>query len=85
MDAQNVIYVGSKKNIVDLASLQAFLEDEIQSIKSLHPEATPSIALTVDQRVDYGTFLQLFSIAQECCGRVRLVYKPLDESQDKLY
>src|SRR5581483_5732311 len=34
MDAQNVIYVGSKKDIVDLASLKSHILQEIEQLKS---------------------------------------------------
>src|SRR6476620_9020299 len=36
MDAQHVIYVGSKKTIVDLGSLHSHLSDEVDRIKELH-------------------------------------------------
>jgi biopolymer transport protein ExbD len=74
MDAQNVIYVGSKKNIVDFTSLKTHLTEEIEALKKLHSGLLPTVVLSVDKRVDYGVFLQLFSIAQECCSKIRLVY-----------
>lgn len=80
MDAQNVIYVGSKKVIVDFSTLKETIEDEIRQIKRLHNNSNPSIVVSVDRRVEYGSFLRLFSIVQECSSRIRLVYKP-DESQ----
>jgi biopolymer transport protein ExbD len=76
MDAQNVIYVGSKKDIVDLASLKTSLQDEITQLEETHLGIQPTVVLSVDRRVDYGSFLRLFSIAQECTPRLRLVYKP---------
>jgi biopolymer transport protein ExbD len=76
MDAQNVIYVGSKKSIVDLGSLKGQLQDEIAFLKKQHPSANPTIVLSVDRRVEYGSFLRLFSTAQETGLRVRLVYRP---------
>ena len=78
IDAQNVIYVGSKKAIVELASLQESLENEIQTLKKLHPLITPTVVMSVDRRVEYGIFLKLFSIAQTCCPRIRLVYQPAE-------
>jgi biopolymer transport protein ExbD len=80
MDAQNVIYVGSKKDIVDLASLKNYLKDEIENLIKMHPGISPTVVLSVDQRVDYGSFLRLFSIVQECTPRLRLVYKPAEVS-----
>jgi len=79
MDAQNVIYLGSKKDIVDLSSLKNHLNDEITLIKKHHAGADPTVVLSVDRRVDYGAFLKLFAITQECGPRVRLVYKPEDD------
>ncbi|MFQ5728923.1 MAG: ExbD/TolR family protein [Waddliaceae bacterium] len=84
MDAQNVIYVGSKKAIVDLVSLQGHLQEEIAHLKKQNTGIEPTVVLSVDQRVDYGSFLRLFSICQESCPRLRLVYKP-SESQHAEY
>jgi biopolymer transport protein ExbD len=80
MDAQNVIYVGSKKAIVDLGSLKEQLLADIEQLKKEHKGVVPTVVLSVDRRVDYGSFLQLFSIAQECGTCVRLVYKTNEES-----
>jgi biopolymer transport protein ExbD len=74
MDAQNVIYVGSKKAIVDLASLKATVLEEIAQLKQQHSGITPTVVISVDRRVEYGIFLRLFSLIQECCPKVRLVY-----------
>ncbi len=84
MDAQNVIYLGSKKSIVDLISLKSQLKEEIMQIKKQNQGVEPTVVLSVDQRVDYGHFLRLFSTCQECCSNLRLVYKPL-ESQNAEY
>ncbi|MBA3816910.1 MAG: biopolymer transporter ExbD [Parachlamydiaceae bacterium] len=78
MDAQNVIYVGSKKAIVDLSSVKQELEEEITKLVSQHANLKPTVVLSVDRRVDYGSFLRLFSIVQESSPRIRLVYKPED-------
>lgn len=84
MDAQNVIYVGSKKAIVDLASVKKQLSDEIENLRSQHAHITPTIVLSVDRRVDYGSFLRLFSMVQETSPRIRLVYQP-EENQEADY
>ncbi|CUI17705.1 biopolymer transport protein ExbD [Candidatus Protochlamydia naegleriophila] len=84
MDAQQVIYLGSKKAIVDLSSLKAHLEKEVEELKRQNEGHIPTIVLSVDQRVEYGLFLKLFAIAQECCPHLRLVYKPLDGLQNSL-
>jgi len=76
VDAQNVIYVGSKKSIVDLASLKSALQHEVDRHKEQQGGVEPTIVLSVDRRVEYGMFLKLFATAQECCSRIRLVYQP---------
>lgn len=78
VDAQNVIYVGSKKAIVDLGSLAQSLQEEVQGLKKQYPDVVSTIVLSADRRVEYGTFLRIFSIIQECCGRIRLVYQPTE-------
>lgn len=75
MDAQNVLYVGSKKEIVDFVTLKEKLSAEIQALKERHPTADPTVVLSVDRRVEYGIFLKLFATTQECSSRIRLVYK----------
>lgn len=75
MDAQNVIYVGSKKAIVDLASVKTELKAEIELIqRRTDKQFFPTVVLSVDRRVDYGAFLRLFSIVQASSPRIRLVY-----------
>jgi biopolymer transport protein ExbD len=79
MDAQHVIYLGSKKAIVDLNSLKENLEQELQHLKKQNGGQEPTIVLSVDRRVNYGLFLRIFAIAQECSSKLRLVYQPLTE------
>ena len=76
MDAQNVIYVGSKKAIVELAAVKQQLQEEIDLFHKQYGSILPTIVLSVDKRVDYGAFLRLFSMIQEKSPRIRLVYKP---------
>lgn len=80
IDAQNVIYVGSKKVIVDLSSVKETLQREMHSLLKHHPDAQPTLVLSVDRRVEYGTFLRLFAVAQECCSHIRLVYQPSEDT-----
>jgi biopolymer transport protein ExbD len=83
MDAQNVIYLGPRKEIIDLTTLKGSLLKEIRTIKKKSSGVDPTVVLSVDRRVEYGPFLRLFSVAQECSPKVRLVYKPSeDESLD---
>lgn len=79
VDAQNVIYVGSKKAIVDLSSLKTAIQEEVARIKKQHTGVEPTVVISVDRHVEYGVFLKLFSLVQECCPRIRLVYKPSEE------
>lgn len=80
MDAQNVIYVGSKKAIVDLGSLKTTIGEEVAILRRQLASLEPTLVLSVDRRVDYGSFLRLFSTIQETGHRVRLVYKPDEDS-----
>jgi biopolymer transport protein ExbD len=79
MDQHNVLYVGSKKAISDLVSLKEMVEGEIEQIEKIHPGANPAIVLSVDRRVEYGTFLRLFSQLQELNRPMRLVFSPETE------
>lgn len=81
MDAQHVIYLGSKKAIVELDSLKQSLQHELDHLKGQNGGQEPTIVLSIDRRANYGLFLRLFSIAQECCSKLRLVYQPM-ESHD---
>ncbi|MFZ0564809.1 MAG: biopolymer transporter ExbD [Chlamydiales bacterium] len=74
MDAQNVIYVGSKKEIVDLESFQESLSREIDRNLAAHPGADISVVLSIDRGVEYGDFLRLFSLAQQSDIKLRLMY-----------
>lgn len=78
MDAEHVIYLGSKKAIVDFNTLKQSLENEITYLKGQNGGNEPTIVLSVDRRVNYGLFLRIFAIAQECCGSLRLVYQPAE-------
>lgn len=85
MDAQNVIYLGSKKAIVDLVSLKNHLHEEIDQLRKQNQGIDPTVVLSVDRRVEYGSFLRLFSICQECSPKLRLVYKPSDEENTEYF
>ena len=76
MDADHVIYLGSKKEIVDMGSVKERLKELINRMKEEHAESMPTIVLSIDKRVDYGQFLRLFSQVQECSSRIRLSFKP---------
>lgn len=85
VDAQNVIYVGSKKSIVDLSTLKSHLLEEIKSIKKTNGNHEPALVISIDRRVDYGFFLKVFSIAQQCSKNIRLVYKPENQDEGAYY
>ncbi len=74
MDAQNVIYVGSRKEIVDLDTFCDSLGREIENTHKAHPGADTTVVLSIDRRVEYGSFLRLFSLAQQTGVKLRLVY-----------
>jgi biopolymer transport protein ExbD len=75
MDSDHVIYLGSKKEIVDMTSVKDRLKELIAAMQEIHPQSVPTIVLSIDRRVDYGQFLRLFSQAQECSPRIRLSFK----------
>lgn len=80
MDAQNVIYVGSKKEIMDFETLKSHLQAEIAKLKARHGNE-PTVVLSVDRQVEYGIFLRLFAIVQESSPKLRLAYQPaMDEN-----
>lgn len=79
MDAQNVIYVGSKKSIADLVTLKDHLIEELKILKKQHPTIHPTVVVSIDRKVEYGDFLKLFSTIQEMGIKMRLVYKPENE------
>lgn len=79
MDAQNVIYVGSKKEILDFETLKSHLQVEIAKLKARYPGSEPTVVLSVDRQVEYGIFLRLFAIVQESSPKLRLVYRPAAE------
>lgn len=84
IDAQNVIYVGSKKTIVDLSSLKKQLQEDIEQLKKQHEGLEPTVVVSVDYRVEYGFFLRIFSIIQESSTRIRLVYKHDENEHDEI-
>ncbi len=78
MDKDQVIYVGSKKKIVDLMSLKEELQTHISLWKEHFDGATPTVVLSVDRRVQYETFLRLFSEIVKTVPRVRLAFRTDD-------
>jgi biopolymer transport protein ExbD len=74
MDDNQVIYIGSKKEIIDMGSVKDRLTELISAMKSEHPNYCPTIVLHVDRRVDFGAFMRLFSQVQECSPRIRLSF-----------
>lgn len=78
MDAQHVIYLGSRKSIEDLSTLKGSLQRELQLLKKQNGGDEPTLVLSVDRKVEYGLFLKVFSIAQECSSYIRLVYQPVE-------
>ena len=84
MDKDQVIYLGSKKEIVDLSSLSEVLKRHIDFWKEAHEGSSPTIVLSIDRRVEYDIFLRLFHEVVKVTPRVRLAYKTDDAlSPDK--
>lgn len=78
MDAQNVIYVGSKKAIVDLDSLGEAILGEVEKLHHEGGTLSPTVVLSIDKRVSYDLFLKLFSRVMELGFPLRLSYKSRD-------
>lgn len=75
MDKDQVIYVGSKKEIVDLMSLKDVLQKHMDNWKVSHQGVTPIVTLSIDKRLDYETFLRLFSEVVKIAPKVRLAFR----------
>ncbi len=82
MDAQNVLYLGSKKQIIDFSNFREEIDGEIKRMQSEHPTSQVNIVLSVDRKVEYGPFLHLFSLAQESGQPIRLIYQNPEDFPD---
>jgi biopolymer transport protein ExbD len=82
MDAERVIYVGSKKAIVPIDGVKEQLTEELKLHQIENPGAEPRVVLSIDRRVPYGDFLPLFSICQECSNKLRLVFRPAENQSE---
>lgn len=74
MDAEHVIYVGSKKAIVDLDGIAEAIANEKQKLGSAGGTLNPTLVLSVDKHVNYDAFLKLFSKMLETGHPLRLSY-----------
>ena len=81
--AMYFFYLANKDKDAEMAKLRPQAE-EISQLQKHHPGAKPTIVISLDRRVEYGSFLRLFSIAQETGQKIRLVYRP-DENQSTDY
>ena len=70
VDRYQVIYVGSKKTIVDIGSLKSKIQEEI-------PQDTASLTLvlSMDQSIRYDMFLKIFNELSSFKCPIRLVYE----------
>lgn len=75
MDSAGVIYVGSKKEIVDFGEFKEALENEIAKNLNQHGKSETTVVLSIDKSIDYGSFLRLFALAQQTKAKLRLVYQ----------
>lgn len=80
VDKHNVIYVGSKKAIVDFESYKEALNQEIQNLQSKGGQS-PALVLSIDKRVNYDLFLKLFSLTLDMKLPVRLSYQAEDNAE----
>ena len=74
MDKDQVIYVGSKKEIVDLASLGEKLKKHMALWEKAHEGATPTVVLSIDKRLEYDVFFRLLNEVIQVSSKVRLAY-----------
>ncbi len=81
VDKDQVIYVGSRKEIVDLMSVRDVLQRHITNWQQAHHNTLPTVVLSIDRRVDYEMFLRLFSEVVKAAPRVRLAYRT-EESKE---
>ena len=77
MDHSHVIYLGQRRSIIDLTTAKEEVIGEIKKLQERHPGIEPTLVLHVDERVNYGSFLKLFTTLQECCPHIRLVYETI--------
>jgi biopolymer transport protein ExbD len=75
MDRTEVIYLGSKRKIVDLLSLPDQLHQEVELFAKAHGGVKPTIVLSVDEHVPYSSFLQLYSVCATHARKIKLVYQ----------
>lgn len=79
VDEQEVIYVGSKRSIVAAEELLAYLQQEVDQYRSFH-QGEPTLVFSVDRRVPYELFLQLFATAQSLKLPIRLAYREASDA-----
>ncbi len=79
VDAEQVIYVGSKKHIVALSEVKEVLEREWTLLARKGSPIQPTIVLSIDKRTPYELFLPLFSQTQELGYPIRLVFQQQEE------
>lgn len=75
VDNERRLFVGAEKEWVALEDLAEALERRVLQLKEFQPARVPVLVLSVDQRVDYGFFMNVFAVAQRHAAKVRLVYK----------
>ena len=70
VDKYQVIYVGSKKSIVDITTLKTKIQEEI-------PKETEqlTLVLSMDQSIRYDMFLKIFNELSSFKCPIRLVYE----------
>lgn len=75
VDNEEVIYLGSSKDIIDMESLQDRLNHEIQSYRQSHADTIPTVTLNIDKSIQYSTFFQILSKVYSTGAVVRLAYE----------
>jgi len=75
MDQDNIIYIGSDREIINISDVPKAISKRINNLQSKNPQAKPTIVLSVDKDVSYGLFLKLFSSIQDFNANIRLAYQ----------
>lgn len=73
MDRDKTLYLG--KDRVSLSELPGLLRKQLSTIRKTTPTSHPTVVLSVDRHVDYGTFLKLLYEVQDLGLTIRLSYQ----------
>lgn len=79
MDKDHTLYFGKEK--ITLTDLPQTLRKELAKLRKTAPNLKPTVVLSIDRHVDYGTFLKLFYEVQDLGLTIRLSYQANHDAQ----